>query len=184
MSRSTVAALTLLALGAGLAIAAQPVSEDAVREIAAQLRCVVCQSLSVADSPSETAHQMREIIRERLAAGETPDQVTAYFVDKYGLWILLAPPRQGFSLLVWVVPYAGLLGGLVLVGFVVRRWTRRARTAPVEVHRQGPPGLSRSPALAAQVPRHPPSSTPTTGACRSGTSTANSRPAVSRASTS
>jgi len=132
MSRSTVAALTILALGAGLAIAAQPVSEDAVREIAAQLRCVVCQSLSVADSPSETAHQMRELIRERLAAGETPDQVTAYFVDKYGLWILLAPPRQGFSLLVWVVPYAGLLGGLVLVGFVVRRWSRRARTAPVE----------------------------------------------------
>jgi cytochrome c-type biogenesis protein CcmH len=103
-----------------------------VQKIAAQLRCVVCQSLSVADSPSETASQMRGVIRERLAAGETPEQVKAYFVGKYGLWILLEPPRQGFSLLVWVVPYVGLLGGLVLVGLLVRRWSRRPRTAPVE----------------------------------------------------
>ncbi len=91
-------------------LSAAPVDEDTVNEIAAQLRCVVCQSLSVADSPSETASQMRGVIRERLAAGETPEQIKAYFVEKYGVWILLAPPRQGFSLLVWVVPFAGLLG--------------------------------------------------------------------------
>jgi len=124
--------LALFALGAAAspAVAAAPVSEDAVREVAVQLRCVVCQSLSVADSPSETANQMRAVIRERLAAGQTPEQIKAYFVDKYGLWILLEPPRQGFSLLVWVVPYAGLLAGLIIVGFVVRRWTRRPRVAP------------------------------------------------------
>lgn len=108
------------------------VSDDAVREVATQLRCVVCQSLSVADSPSETARQMREIIRDRLAAGETPRQIISYFVDKYGPWILLSPPKQGWSLLVWVVPFAGLFCGLVLVGIVVRRWSRRARTSPVE----------------------------------------------------
>ena len=108
--------------------AAAPVDEDAVRQIAAQLRCVVCQNLSVADSPSETASQMRDIIRERLAAGDTPEQVVAYFVDKYGTWILLSPPKQGFSLLVWVVPFAGLLVGLAFVGVVVGRWSRRARS--------------------------------------------------------
>jgi cytochrome c-type biogenesis protein CcmH len=74
---------------------------------------------------------MRAIIRERLAAGETPEQVKAYFVEKYGLWILLSPPPQGFNLLVWVVPFIVLGAGLVLVGLAVRRWSRRpAATAP------------------------------------------------------
>ena len=114
----------LLGLLACLAAAA-PVDERTVHAIAADLRCVVCQSLSVADSPSETASQMRGVIRERLAAGETPEQVKAYFVDKYGLWILLSPPRQGFNLLVWVVPFVGLGLGLILVLIVVRRWSRR-----------------------------------------------------------
>jgi len=129
--RLTVVALLLIAaLAAGSPLGAAPVSEDTVHEVAAQLRCVVCQSLSVADSPSETARQMKAIIRERLAAGETPEQVKAYFVDKYGLWILLAPPRQGFNLLVWVVPFVGLAAGLVLVLLLARRWSRRAASAP------------------------------------------------------
>ena len=121
--------------GAARAAAPAPakavVSEQAVHDVAARLRCVVCQSLSVADSPSEIAHQMKDIIHERLAAGETPEQVRAYFVEKYGTWILLAPPRQGFNLLVWVVPFVGIALGLVLVFVVLRRWSRQpASTAP------------------------------------------------------
>jgi uncharacterized membrane protein YhaH (DUF805 family) len=53
------------------------------------------------------------------------ERTKAYFVDKYGLWILLAPPRQGFNLLVWIVPFAGLAAGLVVLAVLVRRWTRR-----------------------------------------------------------
>jgi cytochrome c-type biogenesis protein CcmH len=121
--------MTLVALAVATASAAVPVSEETVHDVAAQLRCVVCQSLSVADSPSETAHQMKGIIRERLAAGESPEQVKAYFVEKYGTWILLSPPRQGFNLLVWVVPFVGLAGGLVLVLILVRRWSRRPAAA-------------------------------------------------------
>jgi cytochrome c-type biogenesis protein CcmH len=128
---TAVALLVVAGIGvaAGAPAAGTAVDEEQVREIGAQLRCVVCQSMSVADSPSETAHQMREIIRERLAAGDNPEQVKAYFVDKYGLWILLAPPRQGFNLLVWIVPFAGLGIGLVLVAVLVRRWSRQARAS-------------------------------------------------------
>lgn len=132
------------ASGTAPAGAKSPVSEDTVHDVASQLRCVVCQSLSVADSPSETAHQMKDIIRERLTAGESPEQVRAYFVEKYGTWILLSPPRQGFNLLVWVVPFVGLGLGLVLVLIVVRRWSRRPAA---------PAALPLDPAMRARIRR-------------------------------
>ncbi|HKZ07186.1 MAG TPA: cytochrome c-type biogenesis protein, partial [Methylomirabilota bacterium] len=122
---AVLALVAVLAMGAG-----RPVTDDEVHAVAANLRCVVCQSLSVADSPSETARQMREIVRERLAAGETPEQVTAFFVARYGDWILLAPPRRGFTLLVWVVPFVGLAAGLLVVGLALRRWSRPRAAAP------------------------------------------------------
>ena len=124
MSRLVLTVLAASALLSADAPAAVTVDERVVHELAAQLRCVVCQTLSVADSPSETANQMRQIIRERLAAGETPEQVRQYFVQRYGEWILLAPPKEGFNLLVWVVPFVGLGAGLVLVVIVLRRWSR------------------------------------------------------------
>ena len=109
---------------------ARHVEEGAVYEIANQLRCVVCQNLSVADSPSEMALQMRGVIKERLAAGESPEQVVRYFVDKYGDWILLSPPRRGFSLLVWIVPFVAVIVGIAIVALALRRWTRRSRPTP------------------------------------------------------
>jgi len=109
---------------------ARPVSEQAVHEVASQLRCVVCQNLSVADSPSEMAQQMRVIVRERLAAGERPEQVVQYFVDRYGEWILLSPRGRGFNLLVWLFPAVAVAVGLAIVAVVLRRWTRRRRAAP------------------------------------------------------
>ena len=124
--------LVLVFLLAATATAAPPpgsVSDEAVREIAAQLRCVVCQNLSVADSPSEMANQMREIVRERLRAGDRPDQVVTYFVDRYGEWILLSPRPQGFNLLVWVAPFAGTFVGLVGLILLMRRWSRRSTSA-------------------------------------------------------
>jgi cytochrome c-type biogenesis protein CcmH len=127
----TLLALTLLAALAPAAaqLPATAVSEERVQEVAAQLRCVVCQNLSVADSPSEMANQMRAIVRERLRAGERPEQVVQYFVDRYGEWILLAPRRQGFNWLVWLFPVAAVAVGLAVVAVVLRRWTRRAARA-------------------------------------------------------
>ena len=123
----------MLVLVLTLPVAAAQVSDDEVREIAFQLRCVVCQNLSVADSPSETASQMRQIIRERLALGESRQQILDYFVSKYGEWILLSPPRRGFNLVVWGLPFAGLLAGFVVIAIVLRRWSRSRREESAEV---------------------------------------------------
>jgi cytochrome c-type biogenesis protein CcmH len=128
-----VALVLLVAPGALAQPPAVRVDEQQVYAVASELRCVVCQNLSVADSPSEMANQMRAIVRERLAAGETPAQVRQYFVERYGDWILLAPPRRGFTLLVWVAPVAAVLVGLGLAAFLVRRWTGRRRPAPPPV---------------------------------------------------
>jgi cytochrome c-type biogenesis protein CcmH len=133
-----VVVLALLAVLASATIApaqqpSRPVGDQQVHEIAAELRCVVCQNLSVADSPSEMATQMRAIVRERLAAGDTPAQVRQYFVERYGEWILLSPPRRGFNLLVWLAPLVAVVVGLGLVALLVRRWTARRRPAPPPV---------------------------------------------------
>ena len=107
--------------------------EEQVRQLAAELRCPVCQGLSVADSPSKMANQMRDLVRERLEAGESPEAVKAYFVERYGEWILLAPKKEGFNLLVWVLPFLGLGGGAVGLFLVLRRWQKRPMSAPTSV---------------------------------------------------
>jgi cytochrome c-type biogenesis protein CcmH len=105
--------------------------EEQAQLLAAELRCPVCQNLSVGDSPSEMANQMRDLIREKLKNGETPEQIRAYFVSRYGEWILLAPKRQGFNWVAWLLPFAAILGGVGVIGIVVRRSMSRSR-APRE----------------------------------------------------
>jgi cytochrome c-type biogenesis protein CcmH len=115
-----VAALVLEGVGALSGQEADP----RVRLIAEKLRCPVCQNESVADSPSELAAQMRSLIRDKLAAGETEDQIIQYFASRYGEWILLEPPRHGVLWVVWLAPGAALLAGTVLVFAYVRRAVR------------------------------------------------------------
>jgi cytochrome c-type biogenesis protein CcmH len=97
------------------------------REISAQLRCVVCQGLSLQDSPSQLAQEMRDIVREKLEEGMTPLEVKAWFVEKYGEWVLLEPEPRGFNLVVYVMPIAMLLGGAGFVFFKARSWTQQGR---------------------------------------------------------
>jgi cytochrome c-type biogenesis protein CcmH len=126
----------VLAVPALAQLPATNVDDTQLYEVASHLRCVVCQNLSVADSPSEMALQMRGIVRAHLAAGESPEQVIQYFVDKYGEWILLSPRRHGFNWLVWLAPAAAVAIGLAIFVVVVRRWTRRsahATAAPVAI---------------------------------------------------
>ena len=100
--------------------------EQRTSEIASELRCPVCQGVSVEDSPTELARQMRAVVRDQLAAGRTPNEVRQYFVDKYGEWILLQPKASGFNLVVYVLPWLAMLAGIAFIVFAVRRWTKAA----------------------------------------------------------
>lgn len=101
--------------------------------VAAELRCPVCRNQSVLESSAELSRQMQGVIRERLAAGDSPEAVKAYFVARYGEWILLQPEPSGLNLVVYLLPALGLLGGGALVAVLLRRWAARP-VAP------GPPG--------------------------------------------
>lgn len=99
--------------------------EQEAAEAAKLLRCPVCQGLSVADSPSTMATQMRVQVRELLAEGFDRDQVLAYFERSYGEFVRLEPPLRGVNWLVWLAPVALLAAG----AFVVVRILGRARPA-------------------------------------------------------
>jgi cytochrome c-type biogenesis protein CcmH len=114
----------LLFWGAAAPAASPADVEERVREIASELRCVVCQNLSVADSPSDLAKEMRNLVREQVRQGKSRDEVEAYFVSKYGDFVLLSPPKRGFNLLVWGLPFLAIAGGACGVFLVARRWAR------------------------------------------------------------
>jgi cytochrome c-type biogenesis protein CcmH len=111
----------------------QPVDsalDDAVRAVASELRCPVCQGESIEDSPAGLAQEMRAVVREQLAAGRTPDEVKAYFAAKYGEWILLRPRARGWNLIVYVLPVAALLAGTAVVVRLTRRWALPGAVEP------------------------------------------------------
>jgi cytochrome c-type biogenesis protein CcmH len=114
------------------AAAAAPIMSDSALDaqtagVASQLRCPVCQGESIQDSPSELAKEMRDLVKTQLAEGKTPAEVKAYFVSKYGEWILLDPRAHGFNLVLYAAPYVLLLAGLGVVVVAVRRWTGTAK---------------------------------------------------------
>ena len=111
--------------------------DERVHEIGAGLRCPVCLNLSVADSPSKLAGEMRSEIETQLRAGRSPDQIRAFFIDRYGEWILLSPRRHGWNFLPWAVPIVGLLVGVALwVAFVRRRAPAPAGEVTETEHRR------------------------------------------------
>lgn len=98
---------------------ATPVSgamlDQRTNEVASLLRCPVCQGLSVADSPSTMAQDMKHQVRELLARGYSQEQILAYFERSYGKFVLLKPQFEGVSALVWLLPIAALIFGAIVV---------------------------------------------------------------------
>ena len=117
--------LVLLVLVLNAPASAQRDIDAEAREISKGLRCEVCQNLSVNDSNSDLAVEMRAIIRDQLSEGKSRQEIEAYFVQRYGDRILLDPPKQGlFNLLVWGGPVLVLILGMALLVLALSRWTR------------------------------------------------------------
>ena len=123
---TAVLGLVVLALLLPLPIAAQDFTstERETQEIARTLKCPVCENQSVADSPSQLAQEMRAYIQRRLQTGESRQAVVRDLVDRYGEGILLEPPREGFTLLVWWLPVLSLAVGAAMVALTLRRARR------------------------------------------------------------
>lgn len=105
--------------------------EHRAQEISALLRCPVCQGLSIADSPSEMATNMKGQVRELLSRGYTEAQILQYFERSYGQFVLLKPKFQGVGVLVWIFPIVAVVLGLFLIVTKVRRLERARPAATV-----------------------------------------------------
>ena len=129
----TVAALLLLAFSAsGFAQEAPPAAQDPVLEkrvmaLSEELRCLVCQNQSLAESNAPLAHDMRNLIRGQLAEGRSDAQIMRFFEDRYGDFVRYEPPFKPITWLLWLGPFA-----LLVLGFVVlwRTVARRPRSRP------------------------------------------------------
>jgi cytochrome c-type biogenesis protein CcmH len=143
------AAGAVLIAGAALLLAALPAAaltpeevEQRVLAITDDLRCPTCQALSVKDSEASFSAEIRDKVQRMVQEGQSDDQIKAYFVARYGEWILRAPSKTGIGLVVWVLPLLALAGaGGALTWSIVRRGRTRGPAAAA-----GNPPASAAPA--------------------------------------
>jgi cytochrome c-type biogenesis protein CcmH len=102
------------------------------REVGALLRCPVCQGLSVADSPSEMAINMKGQVRELLARGYTQEQILSYFERSYGQFVLLKPKFNGVAAAVWILPLIAVAIGVAIVVGKAKKLERPVQSAPAD----------------------------------------------------
>ncbi|MEH6756326.1 MAG: cytochrome c-type biogenesis protein [Parasphingorhabdus sp.] len=100
---------------------ADPAKEAAARDLMDELRCLKCQSQSIADSNAPMAGDMRSQVRERIAAGESPEQIRAWLVERYGNWVSYDPPMSPLTWPLWIAPIFLLLAALWLARGRFRR---------------------------------------------------------------
>jgi cytochrome c-type biogenesis protein CcmH len=104
-------------------IMADPVKESRARDLSRELRCMVCQNQSIDDSEAPLARDLRLLVRERIAAGDSDAQVIDFLVARYGEFVLLKPRLKPHTLLLWLLPPLALTGGgLALWTHSRRRW--------------------------------------------------------------
>ena len=122
---ATMAAGAAIAKEAAPAVA-DPVLEARMQVIASELRCLVCQNQTIADSTSGLAEDLRREVREQLKRGVSNEQVVQYMTDRYGDFVRYRPPFKSSTVLLWAGPAVLLLAGLTTLVFVLRRRSRLA----------------------------------------------------------
>lgn len=110
----------------------QPVSADAVNAIAKQMYCPVCENTPLDVCPTQACAEWRELIRDKLEAGWSEEQIKQYFVQQYGARVLATPPPSGLNWLVYVIPPLAFLAAAYILYKAIRSWRRPA--APVVEH--------------------------------------------------
>lgn len=117
---SLLLAAPCLALQPGEALE-DPVLEARAREISRNVRCLVCRGEDIDESNAELAGDLRKLVRERLVAGDTDDQVFEYLRGRYGDYVLMTPPVNKQTALLWLLPVGVFAGGVLVVTLHVRR---------------------------------------------------------------
>lgn len=124
MMRALIFLLCLLPLfsyaGEAQDMAKDPVLEKRMVGLAEELRCLVCQNESLASSHAELAEDLRREVRELMQKGMSDQEIKDYLVARYGDFVLYEPPVKGFTLLLWLGPFALLMGGLGVLVFQLR----------------------------------------------------------------
>jgi cytochrome c-type biogenesis protein CcmH len=110
-----------------------PVLEARARAISQQIRCVVCQNQTIDDSNAELAHELRIVLRERLTAGDTDQQVKDFLTARYGDFVLLKPPFRAKTLALWIGPAMVFLIGGAIIALTLSRRRRATQPAPLSV---------------------------------------------------
>lgn len=127
--RKLIAAVLTLGLAvvvlAGM-IVGDKTDEDRARAIGSRVKCPVCQGVAIADSPSETARAMMDVVEERIAEGWSDDQIIDYFKQRYTDSIVIDPPFAGNTMLVWLLPAFAVVAGIFMIS------SRRKSPAPTK----------------------------------------------------
>jgi len=143
--RALLLALLLLGLTGAAALAvepgerlADPALEARARALSSGFRCLVCQNQSIDDSNADLAHDLRVLIRQRIAAGDSDEQVRQFLVSRYGDFILLEPPVKPATYVLWAAPFAVLLlgAGAATIYFRRRRGALPEQAAPLSPDEQ------------------------------------------------
>ena len=153
--RKPLVSLLLAAAALGVAAkeaapaAADPLLEARMQAIAIELRCLVCQNQTIADSNAELAVDLRQQVREMLRQGKSNREIIDYMTARYGDFVLYRPPVKGTTMLLWFGPAVLLVGGIAILWLVLRQ---RSRRAPEDFEPDEPDVLAADDAAAPPAP--------------------------------